>query len=114
MAQSSSGYGRIFRIASENPGVRHAVADLDVAYFRAYLGDDSGCFLSVDKRKRCWISTFSKVNVDEVHTGSFELNNCFVGFWFRVGQFDELENLGPTHLRNLYRLHGDILNPLVR
>src|ERR1700752_93162 len=75
----------ILGITSKRTRVRDAIARLEHLYFAADFSYHARSFLSVYERKLRRITTLAKVNVDEVHTGCFDLHESFVWLrsWFR-------------------------------
>ena len=87
--QAVYGNGGIFGITSSDTGIRDAIAGLDVVHPTANCDNDSSGFLAVNKRERCWIASFAKIDIDEVNSGSFDLNDHFAGLRSGNGKVDE-------------------------
>src|SRR6185437_15180002 len=103
----------VFSITSQRARVSNTISRLERRYFVSDFRNDACRFLSIDERQWRWITTFTKVNVDEVDARGFDLNERFVWFWRRNRQVNRGQHLRPAGFRNLYGLHGHRLARII-
>src|SRR5882724_9849980 len=75
MDQPLGGYSSIFRITAKNTSVSNAISGLHAFSLTPQRGHNACCFHAYDKRKLRRITALAVVNVDEIHPGSFDLDN---------------------------------------
>src|SRR6185503_19293514 len=70
----------VFGVTSQRACVSDAIAGLKRRHFASDFSYDTGRFLAVNERQWRRVTTFTKVNVDEVDARGFNIDERFV--WF--------------------------------
>src|SRR6266851_3313905 len=96
----------VLRIASQHAGIGHAFAESYVGYFRTGRYNNPCRFLAIDEREWCRIATLAEIDVDEIHTGRFDLHHRFMWFGFRNGKVNERQDFWATDSGNLNGFHS--------
>ena len=70
-------------------GIADAITKPQRCHIRPDCDDYSGSLLAVNKRQRRRITTFAKIDINEVNARRADLNQSFVWFWVGDGHVDE-------------------------
>ncbi len=99
-------HGDFFRVAAEDAGPRHLVADLHAGHAGANCDDRACAFLPESTRERYLVEAAALIRVDEVEAGGLDLDDGFARLRDGIGHVFVLEHFRTADLMDANSFHG--------
>jgi hypothetical protein len=106
-------HGSVLRVASQNARIGDAISGFERFHVTTDVADDSASFLAIHERQWRGITSFAKINVNEIDACSGDFYHHLIGFRLGDGDVHERKGFGSSGLLHLDSLHRAAPRPVV-